>query len=268
MSATIKIDTTDLNLALRDYIRATGQDSTAVVKKQSRLFAQQAMKRTPPKSYAQGRRAVAKDLDRIIDGAERGFMQRIIDWHGSADFVKQEFKRKDGSNFLVEWGHVRFDGSDLEEFHNANRDKRGRVLRAGDFTRNIGRWKANNKMIVPENVKRRYVRKVQKRVGRLKAGWIRPITRAGGNKMSVPAWIRQHNEGARSNAVLQGSGTAKVQMIMSNFASGASQLGNVVKSALRIRLSAMVREVRLIQSGYNRDFARNMRIRNRALRRR
>lgn len=268
MSATLEIDTTKLNLALRDYVRVTKEDSTQVVKDQSRLFAKQAMKRTPPKSYAQGRKAVEKDLNQIIDAAEPGYIQQIIDWHGSADFIRQPHNRKDGSTFLVEWGHARMDGADLEEFHNSMRGKNGRVSKAGAKTRNIGRWKANNKMIVPPLVKKRYVKKIQKRVGRLKAGWISPQIKFGGKETAIPSWIRNHKTGARSNAFLQGAGTERVQMVMDNNARGARQLRHVITTALRIRLSAMTREMRLKQSGYSRDMARGMRLRSRAMRKR
>jgi len=210
---------------------------------------------------AQGRRAVARDIKKILGGASEELIRRAIDWHGGEDHVHQHLKRKDGSTFLIEWNHTQLGSEGIEGHHQRHRDKRGRVSTAGDRDRTIGRWKARDKWIVPHNVRANYIKSKQANVGKLKAGWMPSIRRFHGK---APAWVRKHNP--RGSAQFLGARTNDVRAIMTNNAAGAAGMDRFMKQVLRIRLSAMMRKLRLIQSGYAKDFARNMRIQTRARR--
>ena len=246
------VDSTKLNLALNDWINATKQDATEVIRTESRLFAGQAMRLTPPKRKAQGNKTVKNDIMKIVDVASEGLIRRVIENTGSGDSKKT-------------W----LNDSGLKEFHRKSRTKNGRVSTAGDRTRNIGRWVARDKMVVPEKVRKSYIRKVQRNVGRLKAGWLPTLARfpsVGGRKPAK--WITDHNSGARGSASIIGAGSPKVFSVMINNAegSGSSQMGHIVRSTLKARLNAITRHLKLHNSGYSKDMAAGMRMRSRAKR--
>jgi hypothetical protein len=269
MSATMTVDSTKLNLALNDWIKATKQDASEVIRTESRLFAGQAMRLTPPKRKAQGNKTVKNDIMKIVDVASEGLIRRVIENTGSGDEKKTWLARKDGTPYLIEWERAQLNDSGLKEFHRKSRTKNGRVSTAGDRTRNIGRWVARDKMVVPEKVRKSYIRKVQRNVGRLKAGWLPTLARfpsVGGRKPAK--WITDHNSGARGSASIIGAGSPKVFSVMINNAegSGSSQMGHIVRSTLKARLNAITRHLKLHNSGYSKDMAAGMRMRSRAKR--
>jgi hypothetical protein len=259
--ATISVDTSDLNKALQGLAIATGKDADTIIIEESRLFAEQAMRRTPPRTLAQGRRAVARDIKKILSVASEELIRKAIDWHGGEDHVRQNFTRKDGSTYLIEWNHTQLGSEGIEAHHNRHRDKRGRVSTAGDRERTIGRWKARDKWIVPHKVRADYIKEKQSNVGKLKAGWM-PSVRLFHGK--APGYVRRHNP--RGSAQFRGARTNDVRAIMTNTAKGASGIDRFLKQIVRIRLSAIMRKIRLTQSGYAKDFARQMRIQTRARR--
>jgi len=87
----------------------------------------------------------------------------IFDWQGNDARIAGQHKSYRGSR-----GHVR--------------NRRGGDVKIGNFTLH---WK----MYIPQAAYRRYLRKVQSRVGRLKAGWLAAFQKVGGK---APAWITRH----------------------------------------------------------------------------
>jgi len=267
MNATFKLDTRGIRRALLDLSRATGKDTDTLVIEQSRLFAQQMIKRTPPKSLAQGRRAIHNDLEKIFSVAEPGTIARAIEYSGgSGNNVKTWMvSKRTGLPFLIEWNKARLNPSNEEmaAHHNAHRTKNGRVSTAGDETRDIGRWVARNTMFVPQRAFNRYQKEVQEGVGRLKAGWVAMSRKYGAKRPTN--WVDRHSS-KRSRADLVGNKNAAT-MKLANFAAGANRLGSTVRSVLRIRVQAMRRQLVLIQRNYGKQFTKELRVRNRQRRR-
>jgi hypothetical protein len=263
MKATFQLDTRNMSRALRDLSRETGKDTDTLVIEQSRLFAEQMIKRTPPKSLAQGRRAIANDLKKIFTVAEPPTIARAIEWSGgSGDNVKTYLtSKRTGLPFLIEWNKARLNPSndEMAAHHNAHRTANGRVSTAGDNDRGIGRWIARDSMVVPKQAFNRYQRGVQEGVGRLKAGWVAMSRKFGAKRPAK--WVDRHSS-KRSAADLTGNKN-KATMKLSNFAAGANRLGSTINSVLRIRVQAMRRQLVLIQKGYGKQFTRELRVRNR-----
>lgn len=262
MKATFQVDTRAFEKALRDYARETGKDSDSLVIMQSRLFAQQMIKRTPPKSLAQGRRAIANDLRKIFSVAEPATIERAIEYSGGGDIVKTWLtSKRTGLPFLIEWNKARLDPSNAEmaAHHNAHRGRNGRVSTAGNNDRETGRWIARDSMVVPKRSFNRYQREVQEGVGRLKAGWVAMSRKYGAKRPQK--WVDRHST-KRSRAELVGNAN-KATMVLTNFAAGAGRLGPTIKSVLRIRVQAMRREMVLIQRDYGKQFTKNLRVKNR-----
>lgn len=248
------VDTRPLNRVMRDLVIASGKDADTVVFQQSRLFAEQALKRTPPKTQAQGNRAVERDINRAIGTASESLIRRAIDRNGGhGENIDQEFIRADGSSFRVQWDRAQLDSEGIKEHHQSQRNRRGRVSRTAK------RW------IVPDKVRAKYVKEAKRRVGRLKAGWLPTLERFGSKK--APQYVsRRHSVGARGSVAVRGIGTGNVASVMRNHAAGAGDIRRQVQDVLRIRLSAMKRDLRNIQSGYAEDVWRGIRARSRARR--
>jgi len=257
--ATISLDTRDLNKALRGLAIATGKDADTIVMRESRLFAEKAMKLTPPRTLAQGRKAVARDIKKIIAGASESLIRHAIQENdGSGDNIK--VYSGDTEQPSIDWRRAQLTDEGLKSWHNSQRDRRGRI-QSRARARGSGRWLENKRIVVPERVRSDYIKRKQKNVGRLKAGWVPSVNKFHGK---AAGWIRKHNP--KGSAEIRGMRTNEVTAIMTNNATGAGSLDRFMRDVLRIRLSAIMRDLRLIQSGYAKDFARNMRIQTRARR--
>jgi hypothetical protein len=262
MSLTYSMDTSELNRTLADLAIAAGKDADTIVRVESRLFAEQAMRRTPPKTQGQGRKAVERDIKKIIAGAPESLIRHAMNENGgSGDNIK--LFTGDTEEPSIEWHRAQLTDDRLEEYHNSQRDRRGRIQSRARTTGG-GRWIENKRVVVPERVRARYIKRKQQNVGRLKAGWIPAVRQFQGK---VPKWVsRRHEAGARGTSQLRGAGTNAVTAIMTNSARGASELNQFMRDVLRIRLSAIKRKIRLINSGYAKDIAIGMRVRSRARR--
>lgn len=262
MSVIYSMDTSDLNRTLADLAIAAGKDAETVVKDQSRLFVKQAMRRTPPRTQGQGRKAVERDIKKIIAAAPESLIRHAMNENGgSGDDIK--LFTGDTDQPSIEWRRAQLNDDGLEEYHNSQRDRRGRIQSRSRNT-GRGRWIEDKRIVVPDRVRAQYIKRKQKNVGRLKAGWI-PSARQFRGK--VPKWVsRRHEAGARGTSQLRGAKTNAVTAIMTNSARGASELNQFMRDVLRIRLSAIKRELRLINSGHAKDIAMGMRVRSRARR--
>lgn len=81
--------------------------------------------------------------------------------------------------------------------HHKRYFKNGRRSRAGTFTREIGRWKFIDKMVVGKGAMNDYLRWVLLKVGWSKAGWITAAMSVGGviprsGRLRVPKWVSRH----------------------------------------------------------------------------
>lgn len=160
--------------AIVRYIRDLGMDSVRVIRQQGRLLLLEVMRLTPPKTRAQGRRAVAQDVKRAV---------RVI--------RPTEFRSKELRRLIRERDYPRlqaaFDdigdgplaGVRVEPFepelHTKARNKRGVVPKG---TRPV--------LTLDSKAVQEYIREVQDHVGRAKGGWAVGAKKLGG---SVPAWV-------------------------------------------------------------------------------
>ena len=108
-------------------------------------------------------------------------------------------KLKSGAVYLVDKNFAMPGASsaELQRIHLAHRTANGRVSTAGQKDRKVGRWKAKHKYFAPESVVRGYVKSVQNRVGKLKAGWLvaaRHFAGKTGGKVNSSAWIDRHGD--------------------------------------------------------------------------
>jgi hypothetical protein len=152
---------------LRGLLRETRAGGAEEVRNQGRLWAEQTMRFTPPRSLAQGRAAVKRDINRILVGVEKGFLEFLQKRFGTAR-DRITLRRQDGTPYTMEWKQLDMGGRLIGAHHLAARGARGRVKRHQFSSSN---WIAPGKLVVPERVKARYIKEKQANVGLARSGW-------------------------------------------------------------------------------------------------
>jgi len=210
MSATITIDTTSFNRAVRDLIARGNKEPHEVMRQQMRLLVQRLVELTQPHhgrgtavaAKKQGENAILRDLmggghrPGIFFTADESFLRN----KPSANTVRL-FAKKDGTVYGVDRNlfQPRASGSQLEEHHRTY-FKNGRMTKAGGRTRDIGRWRFIDKMVVGKNRLKRFIKQLQSHVGRAKGGWNHAAARFG---YKPPPWVSRHSSADGDSAEIK-----------------------------------------------------------------
>jgi hypothetical protein len=88
-------------------------------------------------------------------------------------------------------------------YHQSKRRKNGKVSTAGGRTRDIGRWKFIDQMIVSTTAWKRYLKFILPRVGMLAGGFNDAAKKLG---VSLPAWIKRHGTGRGAVSIKRAKG--------------------------------------------------------------
>lgn len=154
---------------LRGIVRTDAED---VIRQQGRLLFSSVLKLTPPKTLAQGRAAVKRDIEQTVrpikaskirDASMRAWYER----------VKGDKNSEDWSKFVAAaYGKAAVVVPFSPELHQKNRDRRGRAKRTHYVTLQVSK-------------EAKYIRERQQLVGSGKGGWVAAIKALGG---SAPAW--------------------------------------------------------------------------------
>jgi len=112
--------------------------------------------------------------------------------------VVRLFVKKDGTIYGTDRHHYRPHASTGEMYAQHQRMRRksdGRVRTAGGATRDIGRWKFIDQMVVSRSAYLRYERMIHKRVGMMAAGVVAAYNGRFGPLRGVPAYAKRHTSG-------------------------------------------------------------------------
>lgn len=169
----LSVNARAFNDAVTRYVLTLGKDARGAVRQQSMLLGKKLVQFTPPNTRAQGRKAVARDIQRAVTPI------RPADFDSAS--IRKLIRKRDYAALEVVFS--RFKGGEFAGFkvlpfspvlHRSKRDSRGRVTRSA-------------KVATPDAAEvRDYIRQVQTHVGRAKGGWVATVTRLGG---SVPEWL-------------------------------------------------------------------------------
>jgi len=174
MNLSVQVDTGDLEEKLYLLAKEARVAPGVVIKEETKGICRQIMQLTPPRNLAQGRKAVAGDLSRIVYAPRA----EDVKWEPLKKALKARdvaaatalYAAKSSPRFTFTTGTAEIRGQHLRM-----RNPRGRV----------------NKGVKPflaafSSDARQYVAQVQSRVGWAKAAFARTLIAAGG---TVPAWI-------------------------------------------------------------------------------
>lgn len=124
------------------------------------------------------------------------------------------FVTKTGQVFGTETANFRPNASTSEmRAHHKKYFQNGRMSQAGGRTRDIGRWKFVDKMVVSQSAMDAYLRLIQARVGMFAASQMGAASDLGGLS-KVPAWVRRHPLGGAARWIVN----ERVMMVQMTFA--------------------------------------------------
>jgi hypothetical protein len=225
----LKVDDTRLNQAIGRYVAQLRLDGREVIRTQMRLLLQQSIKFTPPNTLAQGRKAVARDIQRAVqiptpDGLSKwifGLRDENLRNQLVAAMRAGDRQKFDTLFRIATAGHVEVVGFD-PHLHQSARNRRGRVTR---------RW---NRVSIQVRQWNAYIKKVQARVGLMRSGWLPALRAVGG---TAAAWIARHstNPGNYQNNL----SSRNPSFTATNIARGIGNYAHHYRNALRARLKAI-----------------------------
>lgn len=232
---------TSVDLALYDraalrYVEELGLTFPQVVHQNARLTNAELLRLTPPKTLAQGRAAVRRDISRamwLLDASKvHNEILATAIRDGEFDVVQAfvaNLRRRGAGGSLG--------GHRLEHFspslHQSRRDRRGRVRRPTGV------------MVIEKRDFERYVREIQGHVGSTKFGWAISGVRLG---VQAPSWVLGHSQ--NQGEFSQDDNPQNPSVTMTNKAPGIDSLGaGFVQGVVDRRTRAMTRDVDQILSG-------------------
>lgn len=179
MSLTIKFDEAAYRHALNQFVGKLNADAQTLLKEEMRLVLRDIVRFTPPKTLAQGRKAVAGDVTRAISPLDQTSFGRAKE--ETRTRMRAMIAKRDNVGLQAainamggrRWIVKAFSPSD----HTSKRNRYGRVRRS-QFT-----------LTTDESKLKRYLASVQRRVGLAKAGWNAAASAVG---LRLPSWVRKH----------------------------------------------------------------------------
>ena len=220
------VHTHEFSDAVSRYVTALGKDARQAVRYQSMLLGKRLIQYTPPGTRAQGRKAVARDIQRAVTplraanfespGIRRLIRQRD---YAALQAVFARFNHGPFAHFTVK--------PFSPQLHTSRRDRRGRVRRSA-------------KVATPDAGEvRDYLREVQQRVGSAKGGWAKAVTALGG---SVPDWMARH-AGTGSVEDHSQSFNPSVRMLNRSEWAGDTEVDRVLAAAFRSRRQDILKSI-------------------------
>jgi len=145
-----------------------------------------------------GRNAILRDLTGgksrvgVFNILSDGLIDHAIETGIHSNSVRL-FVKKDGSVYGCERANFKPDASNEELYdHHRRYFKRGRMSQAGITTRDIGRWKFIDKLVIRKSAFERYLNYVYEKIGILAGGWAGAAKKL---KVRLPKEVNRHASG-------------------------------------------------------------------------
>jgi hypothetical protein len=259
----LKIDFNDLafRAAMKEAVVKLKADGPELVKEEVRLFIGEYMKMTPPfktfggpmtnKDYEIGLGAIKNDIKAITSGGNREHLQNVSDNFGDTHIRQQLFKKGTKEPYFIEWDKISFDINELRAFHRKKMNKYGRqsnffkggVKAAGTSDRQVGRWVADNKLVMPFDIIYNYIAKeLRYKIGSAKGAFSKAMSILNGKQ---PWYVSRHQYGSYSQ-----QGDATNFNIVLTGKSVIPQAQRVVDMAIAIRAKKFSAEMKRIMSTF------------------
>lgn len=213
-------------------------------------------------ALAVGKRRVEKDIRKVIYGLEgaqlsarhmavsKGANPNASDWgtlqRCEGKQAVRVFATKTGTVCgadLSQW-LPNASVAELRAHHRQNRGKRGRVTMTGQKTRDVGRWRWLNVLVVPEKILKQFISQAQRMVGQGKGGWASGFITLGG-RMSRSGWVGRHAS-AGTCEYRSGFAGGKISVTVTNNSAWASggDPERIMEAASAGRVRAMEADIK------------------------
>lgn len=241
MSFQVKLNKAQFASDVRRLMKLTNKTMGEVLDEQAGLFARDGMRFTPPFGNAPitesftvqrkaGENAIITD---IVGGGPNAFKSNpkagIFVVLPSAMVNDSERRKRSGNVFVfadksgraygVDQEHWKVDApiSELLEHHKKMRSPRtGRVTSAGSRTRDVGRWRFLDKLIIRDTQFEKVKKVLFASVGIAKSAWVLPLSYLGKASRGIPAWIKRHSKGVASGIYKRTGRDQKVKIVVGN----------------------------------------------------
>lgn len=266
---TATIDSTRHNVAMDSLFNAmcaTGGDAAKLVEQETRLLSKTIVNFTPPikskwgNPKTSGEMAIKAELYSLFSEAEPRLIDEVGSKHGTKD-INAFITNANGEKVNLQWANLDPLGSRMDEYHEKFQNRRGKVPRTK--ASGSGVWKA--RVVVPKGSRDPYIKKLQARVGRARASFAQTAARLGA---TFPSWISRHFGAPISDiAIMELSGLqnpVSPSVVFGSRAPGIDRVRDRVQAAVNFRAKVIVRKVKLILSGYNKDIAAGIKAQSQA----
>lgn len=232
-SISVKFDTVKYRNDLNQFVTKLNADSALLLKEEMRLLLRDIQRLTPPKTLAQGRKAVQRDLRRVaapldpekikMPALKEAVTKRDID---AIRAIAKNIKGQFFSN-----RKLLTSDSEMKTAHLSARTSRGRVRRD-----------AGNMAIL--RIWNKYANEIMGRVGYTRAGWFAAAEGAG---LKLPSWVSKHSAYARGGYVAPTPN--KLEVVSINRSSKIPDYQNIVNAAIKLRGKSLGMELKRIMDG-------------------
>lgn len=272
MSEELEVDLSEFEIQFRRFMEHSRRGVEAEFKTQCKGLIKRVIDITPPASQAgtgisakrMGQSAIRRDLigyggfsrhqkragiftvlsDSLIDAAidsgayEGGENVRL-------------WIRKDGSVYGTQRHFFRPDASMSEmRAHHKQYFVNGEMSAAGAYTRDIGRWKWIDQMVVRESTFNRYLKSVERRVGLYAAGW-RPSAQALG--VTTPQYMKNHGAIGAVEFRMDETDLSFRAINAVGFGRVDSEMLRRIRYAAEYQANAMERQIEVLMRKYGRE---------------
>ena len=249
MSAlTITTDVVSYRKQVERLAKVTGVGLRDVMRESVSIMAGQLVKRFPPKSLAQGRKAIKNDLNRIV------ISEKDVMMTGQIDNDRNMIVFNSGAMLAVE---NRFTNGSISSIHEeARTTNRKRVpKRAGRSYYKKG-LKHIDKYIVSESELNGEIKRASARVGDLKSHWSKAAMMFKG-AAKMPSWVTRHGAKGIVNDRMKSNGDGYIEITNPlKYASNWTDINNfVVKSQSRMIQKRIAAELKKQAAKFNRSVA-------------
>jgi hypothetical protein len=259
MVATVDIDTDRFNEVLADFdgmLRSrglyAGRGLPDLMKYQGGQLARTLINITPPREKAKSQQAIQKKVSgrfAVLNNPERLFQQGTGGKHGSGDVYWYAWNSTQLYGVMRDSDMTKASVEDLYQLY-LKTTYRGTVKLGMRGKQKVRVWQ---KILAKKATVNKLIKRIQSHLGRQKAGWLPAWRKCGAPGAVVPQWITRHEQGVRGRAELRMTGE-EFSVTFYNSAVGIVKSQKLVASALKIRVTAMVKDIGLYVRGIKRKW--------------
>lgn len=250
---TATIDTTGLDRGMRALIQKAGLNAKVVVEKETGELIKTLVKVSPPGDPAATRARIALNVSGKFQALSDNLPQPSIsqdgmDWYAwDSNYLYGTGPDKDMTKASVE---------ELRQLLYRTRISGGKARQILGFThpRSRQRVAITQRILAKASRIKQLISRIQRHVGRLKAGWLVAVTYGRINLSGAnlpPSWVTRHSKGAKGSYIDGTGNKNNPSFTISNTAKGigGKTVNYLVKKAVSIRAKAMQVNAALFFSG-------------------